>query len=211
MTLTSFSALNSWRNLQTLDEELCSALFPARLLYLTAVCMGLRGSLHFLFCPVAVVGGQPKTRLSFDCGSDSSSTSSDPGARMASRQGSSSCRSKTRLKRQSLSRRNHSVFYPVDEESVHQRPAEEPLFPAPFTNTTPNAIYPPAKVNPYLYWCVLLSLSLLLTKTPSPYIFRKNILIIWMQGCIFFLMICSLSHYLHSKSQRPMVPRTWSL
>ncbi|XP_075870429.1 protein hinderin isoform X2 [Nelusetta ayraudi] len=90
------------------------------------------------------VGGQTKTRLHFDCGSDSSSTSSDIGARMTSRQGSS-CKNKTKLKRHSLSQRKHSVFYPVDEESVHQRPAEESFFPAPFTNTTPNTIYPQAK------------------------------------------------------------------
>lgn len=107
---------------------------------------------------VAEVAGQTKTRLHFDCGSDSSSTSSDIGTRMTSRQGSS-CKNKTKLKRQSLSQRNHSVFYPVDEESVHPRPAEESFFPAPFTNTTPNTTYPQAKVNPYLYMCYFLSPS----------------------------------------------------
>lgn len=108
---------------------------------------------------VAEVGGQTKTRLHFDCGSgSSSSTSSDIGARMTSRQGSS-CKNKTKLKRQRLSQRKHSVFYPMDEESVHQRPAEESFFPAPFTNTTPNTTYPQAKVNPYLYMCYFLSSS----------------------------------------------------
>lgn len=65
---------------------------------------------------------------------------------MTSRRGSS-CRNETKLKRKGLSLRNHSGIFPVDEESVYQRPAEEPFFPPPFTNTIPSVIYPPAKVK----------------------------------------------------------------
>lgn len=96
---------------------------------------------------VAAVRGQTKTRLPFHCGSDSSSTSSDGGTRMTGRRGSS-YRNETKLKRKSLSLRNHSGIFPVDEESVYQRPAEELFFPPPFTNTIPSVIYPPAKVKP---------------------------------------------------------------
>lgn len=108
---------------------------------------------------VAAVGGQTKSRLPFHCGSDSSCTSSDGETRMPSRRGST-CRKETKLKRKSLSLRNHSVIFPVDEESVYQRPAEESFFPPPFTNTIPSTIYPPAKVKQHLYLLICASILL---------------------------------------------------
>lgn len=125
---------------------------------------------------VAAVEEQTKTDLPFHCGSDSSSTSSDRGTRMTSRQ-VFTCKNDTKLKRKSLSLRNHSVVFPVDEESVYQRPAEESFFPAQFTNTIQSTLYPPAKVNQNsflpmraCFFSVSFSLPTCLIKMPSLYV-----------------------------------------
>lgn len=107
-------------------------------------------------CVSAAVEGQAKTGLPFHCGSDNSSTSSDGVTRMTSRR-DFTCKNETKLKRKCLSLRNQSVVFPVDEESVYQRPVDESFYPAPFTNTIPSAIYPPAKVSQNSFFlCVLL-------------------------------------------------------
>lgn len=96
---------------------------------------------------VAEVGGKTKTRPSFDCGSDSTSTSSNRGTKMPTRRGSNwknDPKLKTGSKKQSLSPSKRSVVFPVDEVSFCHRPAE----PAEqFSFPVPDTIYPPTQVN----------------------------------------------------------------